>query len=423
MITAVIGSGGREHALVWRLATSPLVERVLAIPGNPGTAAERGVVNVPCAADDGAGIVSACLSAGVSLAIVGPEAALMAGVADHLRAAGIDVVGPGATGALLEGSKAFAKEVMAAAGVPTAVGAQVASVAEVDAFIASFEGDALVVKADGLAAGKGVVVCDTVAQAREVAVDMLERRPYGEACARLVLEERLDGIETSYIVLTDGLGFAALPTSQDHKRLQDGDVGPNTGGMGAITPAPFVDEQLREEIERTIIQPTLLELRRRSIPFRGFLYAGLMLTSRGPRVLEFNTRLGDPETQVLLAALQEDPVPLLHSAARGALQSASFGPTRAAAVVVLAAEGYPTAPRKGDAIEGIEAAERHPDVKVFHAGTAMREQTLVTAGGRVLGVTAMGSSPGQAVERAYAAAGEIRWPGITLRRDIGHHLG
>ncbi|TVR01481.1 MAG: phosphoribosylamine--glycine ligase [Deltaproteobacteria bacterium] len=422
MITAVIGSGGREHALVWKLGLSPLVEEVIAIPGNPGIAREPGVTCVELDPGDAKSVTEHCVQRGVELVVIGPEAALMSGLADRLRDHGIDVVGPGKQGAVLEGSKAFAKEVMIAAGVPTARFARVQSPEEVDRFIETWGDGALVVKVDGLAAGKGVIVCDSATEAREVALRLLRERPFGSAGDALVLEERLQGVETSYIVLTDGERFAALPTSQDHKRLLDGDQGPNTGGMGAFSPAPFVSRELAERIEREVIEPTLAELRRRGIDFRGFLYAGLMLTEQGPRVLEFNARLGDPETQVLLASLANDPVPLLRSAARGRLNPDGFGPERAAAVVVLAAEGYPVSPRKGDEITGIEQAEALAGVKVFHAGTQVQEDKLVTAGGRVLGVTAVGDSPETAVRRAYAGTELIRFAGMSLRQDIGKAL-
>lgn len=419
---AVFGTGGREHTLAWKIAQSSQVARVLAIPGNPGTARLERVQNVLIDLGDVRAAAAECVARGVTLAVIGPEALLVRDLATALRDAGIPTVGPGASGAHLEGSKAFAKDVMNAAGVPTARWARCGSAADVDAFCDAFDGAALVVKADGLAAGKGVVVCDDVATARREAHAMLRDLPFGDASATVVLEERLQGIETSYIVLTDGEAFVAMPTSQDHKRLLDGDEGPNTGGMGAFSPAPFVTEALRARIEAEVIVPTLGELRARGIPFRGFLYAGVMLTDAGPMVLEFNTRLGDPETQVLLTALTEDLVPLLERAAKGSLAGAAIGPTRASAVVVLASEGYPAAPKKGAEISGIDAANRLDHVMVFHAGTALVDGTLRVDGGRVLGVTAWGDTPEQALGRSYEAVARIAFDGQQHRRDIGKAL-
>ncbi len=422
MKVLVIGSGGREHALAWKIAQSPRVDEVLVAPGNAGTARDDGMRNVDVGPTDAAALCRLCRDEGVSLAVVGPEAPLVEGVATALRSDGVAVVGPDADGARLEGSKAFAKEVMVAAGVPTARYAHVTSAEEVDAFVASFDGSALVVKADGLAAGKGVIVCDDIASARAAALEMLADRPFGDASASVVLEERLEGIETSYIVLTDGTDFVALPTSQDHKRLLDGDQGPNTGGMGAYSPAPFVGPDVAAQIEREVIEPTLAELRRRGIAFCGFLYAGIMLTSKGPKVLEFNVRLGDPETQVLMGALTDDLVPALLAAAHSDMRGVTLAAGRAAAVVVLAAEGYPSAPRKGARIEGIELADAMDGVRVFHAGTRAEGDDVVVAGGRVLGVTAFAAQPAEAVALAYSAVARIRWDGMQCRRDIGRAI-
>jgi phosphoribosylamine--glycine ligase len=418
----VLGGGGREHAIAWKLSQSPLVATVLVAPGNPGTARTPRCENVAVDPCDPVAVSALCDARGVDLVVVGPEAPLVAGVADALRAAGVAVVGPGRDGAELEASKAFAKEIMVAAGVPTARYARCSTPAEVHAFVEAFDGKALVVKADGLAAGKGVVVCDDVRSARDEAVAMLRDRPFGDASATVVLEERLDGIETSYIVLTDGTDFVAMPTSQDHKRLLDGDEGPNTGGMGAFSPAPFVTDAVRDEIEEKVIVPTLAEVRRRGITFRGFLYAGVMLTARGPMVLEFNVRLGDPETQALMLATGDDLVPLLDRAATGSLAGATLRADRASAVVVVAAEGYPASPVRGAVIEGLDTAAAEEAVTVFHAGTALRGDTIVVAGGRVLGVAAHGATPEQAVQRAYAGVAHIAWPGAHARTDIGKAL-
>ena len=423
MKVLVVGGGGREHALAWKIATSDRVNEVLVAPGNAGTAREPGLRNVAIDASDVAGLVEVAAAESVGLVVVGPEAPLVAGLVDALDARGIPAVGSPSAGARLEGSKAFAKEIMDAAGVPTARYARVTTVDEVDAFCDRFDGDALVVKADGLAAGKGVIVCDDVASARAAAVEMLQERTFGEASAAVVLEERLHGPETSYIVLTDGERYAALPTSQDHKRLLDGDEGPNTGGMGAYSPAPFVDAALAQKIERDVIVPTLAELRRRGIAFRGFLYAGLMLTPRGPMVLEFNARLGDPETQALMTALDGDFVPALEACARGDMRGVQLPGQRASAVVVLAAEGYPKAAVKGAAIEGLATVDAHASACVFHAGTRLDDDgTVRVAGGRVLGVTAWAETPESAVRGAYAAAAGISWPGMQHRTDIGRAI-
>ncbi|MCB9507116.1 MAG: phosphoribosylamine--glycine ligase [Myxococcales bacterium] len=419
MRALVVGAGGREHALAWKLASEPGVSRVFVAPGNPGTAADPRLENVALSGD---ALVDFAVRE-VDLVVVGPEAPLVAGLADRLRAHGVAVVGPGADGARLEASKAFCKEVLEAAGVPTAAYARVATHEEIDAFADAFRGDALVVKADGLAAGKGVIVCDSVAEARDAAHAMLRDRPFGEASDTLVLEERLIGVETSYIVLTDGKRFAALPTSQDHKRLRDGDEGPNTGGMGAYSPAPFVDDATAAEIEQRCIEPTLRELARRGIDYRGFLYAGVMLTAAGPKVLEYNVRLGDPETQALMMALGGGFAAALDQAARGELRTERFVGCRPAAVVVMAAEGYPEAPVSGATIDGVDAATADGRVHVFHAGTRTDASgALVAAGGRVLGVTAAGDSPEDALAAVYRGVSHIDWAGAQYRRDIGRQL-
>ena len=422
----VIGSGGREHALAWKLARSPLVDEILCLPGNPGTAVEPGVRNLAVAQDDHPTIVRAAKSEGVDLVVIGPEAPLVAGLADDLRAEGIATVGPNADAARLEGSKAFAKEVMVAAGVPTAAYREVRSVEDVnaacDAFLREGTVDALVVKADGLAAGKGVVVCDDIESARAEAIRFLQERPFGDASDVIVLEERLDGIEASYIVLVQGENFIAFPVAQDHKRLLDGDEGPNTGGMGAYTPAPFITPALKEEIETTIIRPTLAEIAKRGMDFRGFLFVGIMLSSKGPKVLEFNTRMGDPETQVLLTSVRGDIVPALVEAANGDLRQRDFGEAGPAAIVVMAAEGYPEAPKKGAVIHGLADANAVEGVRVVHAGTRLDDEDVVVSGGRVLGVTAEGETVQQALDRAYEACAKITFQGGQYRKDIGYQV-
>jgi phosphoribosylamine--glycine ligase len=414
----VVGGGGREHAIAWKLSTEPGVETVFVAPGNAGTGRTFAVENVCISEDE---IPSFVEEKGVDLVVVGPEAPLVRGLGDRLRERGKAVIGPNADGALLEGSKTFCKEVLVAAGVPTAAYAVVQTEAEVHGFVDAFDGRSLVVKADGLAGGKGVVVCDDPESARSAAIEMLRDRPFGDASATVVLEERLYGVETSYIVLTDGTRFVPLPTSQDHKRLLVGDRGPNTGGMGAYSPVPFVSAAMARAIEDEVILPTLAELRRRKIDYRGFLYAGIMLTDRGPMVLEFNVRLGDPETQALMMALGGGLLDALRGAAAGRLEAKPFIGMTSAATVVLAAAGYPFAPVKGARIDGLEA-ECEPGVVVFHAGTEADADGTVVAGGRVLGVTASGTVPREAVNRAYRAIEQISWPGMQFRTDIGKAL-
>lgn len=426
MKVLIVGSGGREHTLAWKIAQSSKVSEVICIPGNPGTDGEPKVRNIAASIDDIPNVVEIAQAEGIDLAIIGPEAPLVAGMADQLRAAGIDTVGPNADGARLEGSKAFAKEVMVSAGVPTAAYAEVRSVEDVhracDAFLEAGTVEALVVKADGLAAGKGVVVCNGIDDARAEAIRFLTERPFGDSSDVIVLEERLDGIEASYIVLVQGENYLSFPVAQDHKRLLDGDEGPNTGGMGAYTPASFIHDELDAEIRTTVIEPTLREIARRDMDFRGFLFVGIMLSSKGIRVLEFNTRLGDPETQVLLTALRGDIVPALQEAAQGTLKQKSFGEAGPSAVVVLASHGYPENPRRGDVITGVDEANGVEGVRVLHAGTRQEGDKILTNGGRVLGVTALGDSVTEALDRAYEAASKIHFDGVQYRKDIGYQV-
>lgn len=426
MKVLVVGSGGREHTLAWKIAQSALVQEVICVPGNPGTAGEPKVRNIAATIDDIDSVVQIAKQEGIGLAVIGPEAPLVAGMADALRAAGIDTVGPNADGARLEGSKAFAKEVMVAAGIPTAAYREVRTVEDVHAACDFFaeEGvvEALVVKADGLAAGKGVVVCEGIEDARQEAIRFLTDRPFGDSSDVIVLEERLDGVEASYIVLAQGENYLSFPVAQDHKRLLDGDEGPNTGGMGAYTPASFITDALDEEIRRTIVEPSLVEIKKRGMDFRGFLFVGVMLSSKGPRVLEFNTRLGDPETQVLLTSLRGDIVPALVEAAKGALQQKTFGEAGPSAVVVMASHGYPESPRRGDVIRGLDDANAVTGVRVLHAGTRQDGDDILTNGGRVLGVTALGDTVQEALDRAYEAASKIDFDGAQYRKDIGYQV-
>ncbi|MFG2299738.1 phosphoribosylamine--glycine ligase [Actinacidiphila glaucinigra] len=409
MNVLVIGGGAREHALCRALSLDPDVESLHCAPGNAGIAevAELHAVD----ALDGAAVADLAERLGADFVVVGPEAPLVAGVADAVRARGIDCFGPSGQAAALEGSKAFAKDVMAAAGVPTARSYVCTTPAEVDDALDAF-GAPYVVKDDGLAAGKGVVVTD----------DLEAARAHANSCERVVIEEYLDGPEVSLFAVTDGETVVPLQPAQDFKRAHDADEGPNTGGMGAYSPLPWADPRLVEEVERTVLQPTVDELRRRGTPFAGLLYAGLAITSRGVRVIEFNARFGDPETQVVLARLRTPLAGLLRAAATGRL--ADFPPLRwsdgAAVTVVVASENYPGTPRTGDPITGLdEVAERDDHAYVLHAGTAAdAEGRVVSAGGRVLSVTATGADLAEARQRAYRAVGRIGLKGSHHRSDI-----
>lgn len=405
--TLVIGTGGREHALALALSRDPEVSEVHAAPGNPGMA--RVATLHPVDPMDGDAVAALAREVGADLVVVGPEAPLVAGVADAVRAAGISCFGPTAEAARLEGSKAFAKDVMAAAEVPTAM-ARVCETAEQAADALDAFGAPYVVKDDGLAAGKGVVVTD----------DRAAALAHAEACERVVIEEYLDGPEVSLFAITDGRTVYPLQPAQDFKRALDGDQGPNTGGMGAYTPLPWAPEGLVAEVTERVLQPTVDEMDRRGAPFAGLLYAGLALTKRGVRVVEFNARFGDPETQALLQRLDSGLGTLLKAAADGRLDEVDPPRWRggAAVTVVLAAAGYPESPRKGDEITGIEDAEQLEGVDVIHAGTADHTGTLVTAGGRVLAVTAVGDDVAQARARAYDGVGRIRFEGAQHRTDI-----
>src|SRR6516164_1342702 len=411
MRVLVLGSGGREHALAWKLTQSPKLTALICAPGNPGTAALA--ENRPVAAERPEAVVALARDAGVDLVVVGPEALLVAGVADALRAAGIAVFGPDAAAARLEGSKAFAKEVMLAAGARTAAGRAFTSVREAEAWARSR--GSVVVKADGLAAGKGVIVARGADEAVE-AVRALAA--LGEAGRTLVLEEVLDGEEVSVIALCDGARYVLLPPAQDHKRLLDGDRGPNTGGMGAYCPAPVLDAAALSRVGEEVIAPVLRTMAARGTPFRGALYAGLMVTRDGPSVLEFNARFGDPEAQVLAMSLGEDLLPWLDACARGTLAPRPLELLPGASVgVVLASPGYPAAPVTGARISGVDRIGG--SCQVFHAGTALRDGALVSAGGRVLTVCARGPTLAEARANAYGAVSRISFEGMQFRRDIG----
>jgi len=413
----VVGGGGREHALVWKISQSPLAEKVFCAPGNPGTA--RLAENVAIAADEVEALARWAVANQIDFVVVGPEAPLVLGLADRLTDSGIPVFGASAAAAQLEGSKAFAKEIMAAAGIPTASYGAFDALGPALAHARS-AGGRVVVKADGLAAGKGVVVCGDIAEAEAALRSILVDRVHGSAGARVVVEELLAGPEASVIALVDGERVRVLPPAQDHKRIFDGDRGPNTGGMGAFSPTPTVDDALLADVERRVLLPTVREMARRGTPFRGALYAGLMLTADGPKVLEFNARFGDPETQPILMRIPGDIVPALLAAARGDLSAVTIEvDPRAAVGVVMAAEGYPGRVTVGDAIDGAEGPFP-PGVQVFQAGTRRGpDGRIVTSGGRVLTVCALGSDRADAAARAYEALTRVQFRGAQFRRDIG----
>jgi len=413
----VIGSGGREHALAWKLAQSPRVQMVFVAPGNGGTARDPNLENV--ALDSNDDLLAFARKEGIQLTVVGPEAPLAQGVVDAFRDAGLRIFGPTRAAAQLESSKDFAKRFMVRHGIPTARHATFGQAADAKTYVGQ-HGAPIVVKADGLAAGKGVVVATTVAQANDAIDRMLLTHTLGDAGARVVIEECLVGEEASFIVMCDGRHALALATSQDHKRLRDGDEGPNTGGMGAYSPAPVVTPELHARVMREIIQPTMLGMAQDGVPYVGFLYAGLMIDAQGnPRALEYNCRLGDPEAQPILMRLKSDLLTLIDAALEGDVQHAHAEWDRRSALgVVLAARGYPENPVAGDRIEGLSPPTEH--CRVFHAGSRVDGAHLVTSGGRVLCVTALGDSLRVARQRAYAAAEGIRFGGMQYRRDIGH---
>ena len=418
MKVLVIGGGGREHALAWKLAGSPRVDEVLVAPGNAGTALEPRCRNVPVAADDVAALLALAREESIGLTIVGPEAPLVAGVVDAFAAAGLRCFGPRRAAARLEGSKAFAKEFLARHAIPTAAYARYTR-ATFDPGAVSARRAPLVVKADGLASGKGVVIAASTAEAIATAQEMFAGA-FGAAGETIVIEDFLEGEEASFIVMADGEHVLPLATSQDHKRLGDGDTGPNTGGMGAYSPAPLVTPALHERIMREVILPTVRGLARDGMAYTGFLYAGLMIAPDGtPRVLEFNCRFGDPEAQPVMTRLRSDLVDLCEAALDGRLHtvSAEWDP-RAALGVVLAAAGYPADVHTGDTIEGLAAAARL-DGKVFHAGTRLAGNTVTTSGGRVLCAVGLGDDVAGARRAAYALKDCIAWPGMQYRRDIG----
>ena len=414
----VIGNGGREHALAWKLASSPRVFKVFVAPGNAGTATEEGVSNVPHTSI--AALIEFVKEEGIALTVVGPEAPLAAGVVDAFHTAGLRIFGPTRQAAQLESSKDYAKSFMIRHRIPTAAYATFSDAQSAHEYI-DRQGAPIVVKADGLAAGKGVVVAKTAEEAHAAVDMMLVDNRMGTAGARVVIEEMLEGEEASFIVIADGRHALPLASSQDHKRLKDNDEGPNTGGMGAYSPAPVVTPAIHARVMREVIDPAIAGMRADGIPYTGFLYAGLMIGKNGDlKVLEFNCRMGDPETQPILLRLKSDLVTLLDHALDGTLDTidAEWDP-RVALGVVLAAEGYPENPRKGDVIDGL--SEAGDDYRVFHAGTALEGHRVVVNGGRVLCVTALGHNVRTAQKRAYDVVSRIRYDGMQFRRDIGYH--
>jgi phosphoribosylamine--glycine ligase len=417
MKVLVIGSGGREHALVWKLAQSPMLSRLYCAPGNAGTAEQA--ENVPIRADDIVALLAFSRDAGVDFTVVGPEYPLALGIVDRFRQEGRAIFGPTQQAAAIESSKVFAKSLMAKYGVPTAPFQTFADPQQAERYIAQHP-IPLVVKADGLAAGKGAIVCQTRDSARAAIDQMMRAKVFGEAGAQVVIEQFLPGEELSCFALTDGTTLVPLPVCQDHKAIYDGDEGPNTGGMGAYSPVPAVDAALSERIMNEIMRPTVHAMAAEGRRFQGVLYAGLMLDEGRLWVIEFNARFGDPEAQVLMMRLQSDLLPLLLATTHGTLaRQVCRWVEDAAACVVMAAQGYPEAYARGQPIAGVERVESEPGIAVFHAGTARRDGQLVTSGGRVFGVTALGSNLPHALERAYQTVRGISWDGVHYRTDIG----
>ncbi len=410
----VIGSGGREHALCWKIASSPLVNKLYCSPGNAGIAQEASCVEL----NDNHEIIDFCKQKSIDLVVVGPEAPLVEGLSDILRAEGVKVFGPTARAAQLEGSKAFTKDLCAKYDIPTAEYGHFTDSAAAKAYINHLEAP-LVIKADGLAAGKGVVIASSKQEA-EKAVEEMFAGKFGSAGSSVIIEEFLQGEELSFFAFCDGRKALAFGTAQDHKRAYDGDEGPNTGGMGTYSPPPVSSAALQQEVMEKIINPTIAAMEKEGYPYHGILFAGLMLTASGPKLLEYNVRFGDPETQSLLMRLKSDIVPALVACAEGSLENISFEFHDAAALcVVLAARGYPGNYEKGSEIRGLEAVAARDGVKVFHAGTIEKDGKLLANGGRVLGVTALGDTLEAARENAYAAVDAIDWPQGFCRRDIG----
>lgn len=417
MKVLVIGGGGREHALVWKIAQSPLVTQIYCAPGNPGTA--QLAVNVPIKVEEIDKLLGFAKAEGIDLAVVGPELPLSLGIVDLFREYGVTIFGPSRAAARIEASKAFSKDLMKKYAIPTAAYGVFTEIPAAEAFIRQ-TGAPIVVKADGLAAGKGVIIAQTEAEAVAAVQEMLSGNAFGEAGSRVVIEEFLTGEEASFLAITDGKNVIPLASAQDHKAIFDGDKGPNTGGMGAYSPAPVVTPEIHRKAMEQVVQRAVDGMAAEGCPYQGILYAGLMVKDGEVKTLEFNARFGDPECQPLLMRMKSDLVPLLLAVAEGDLSGRQIEwHDQAAICVVLAAEGYPGDYPKGDAITGIEAAETLEQVKVFHAGTAEKDGAVITAGGRVLGVTALGEEVAAAIAQAYRAVDQISWRGMQYRSDIG----
>ena len=418
MKVLVVGSGGREHALIWKLAQSPEVTALYAAPGNAGMAAQARLIDIPVT--DISALADFTQREGIGLTVVGPELPLTLGIVDQFEERGLVIFGATQRAAQLEGSKVFAKDLMKKYGIPTASFATFTAAKDALQYLESV-GTPIVVKADGLAAGKGVIVCQTESEARSAISSIMEERIFGEAGSQLILEECLSGEEVSYLALTDGEAILPLASSQDHKRIFDGDQGSNTGGMGAYSPAPIVTPEMEAKILKQVIRPTISAMADEGRAYKGVLYAGLMIQDGQPRVLEFNARFGDPETQPLLMRMESDLLPLLLATIEGTLAKKSIRWREEAAVcVVMASGGYPNSYGKGKSIEGLDRVGRMRDVMAFHSGTALKEGKIVTSGGRVLGVTALGKGIREAIDRAYQAVDQIHWEGAHYRKDIGY---
>ena len=413
----VVGGGGREHALCWAIANSPLCDQLFCAPGNAGIA---GIAEcVPISAEDIEALVAYAVDKAIDFVVVGPEAPLVAGLADRLNEASIKVFGPSAAAAQLEGSKAYMKDMLAKSGVPTAAYGRFTNAERAKAYITE-QGVPIVVKADGLAAGKGVILCDTIVDAHAAVDTMMADKAFGDAGNEIVVEEFLEGEEASFFVLVDGTHALPLASAQDHKAVGDGDIGPNTGGMGAYSPAPVMTAALETEVMDSIIMPSVKAMADAGARYVGVLYAGLMITKAGPKLLEYNVRFGDPECQVLMMRLRSDILPALIAASDGHLSK--FGlrwHDDAALVVVMAANGYPGSYNKGSVIHGLSAINSNKDTVIFHSGTQVNEGKIIAAGGRVLGITAMGRSVTEAQRKAYAVVDTIEWPEGFCRKDIG----
>jgi phosphoribosylamine--glycine ligase len=418
MQVLVIGGGGREHALVWKIKQSPKVEKIFCAPGNAGTA--ELAENIPIAADDIKGLLKFALKKRIGLTVVGPEQPLVKGVVDQFEEKGLRIFGPNARAAELEGSKSFSKDIMKKYGLPTAEYKTFNSAASAAKYIEN-KNCPLVVKANGLAAGKGVLLCQTADEALAAVDSIMGKRLFGEAGDQIVVEEFLEGEEVSVLVFSDGQSVLFMDSAQDHKAAYDGDKGPNTGGMGAFSPAPIFTEKMRQKVRDKIMLPMIRAMQQEGRPYKGILYAGLMLTKTGPQILEFNARFGDPETQPLLVRMDSDIVPIFEACIDGTLDECPLKWKNESSVcVVMAAKGYPDSYEKGKRISGLKDANALPGVVVFHAGTKEQDGEVLTQGGRVLGVTAIGDDTATAISRAYEAVEKIEWNGIHYRKDIGH---